>query len=364
MSLPFPTWDIEDDSEAEQVFSISLTVYTKVKKTLRGKTTSKEEKLMKTKELVFAVKPSNYVDFLQSILQKHGQDDYEVKARKHYPFRYTLPNMKGQRTVDAIDVDNVADYQEMVIKKLPRAWASSNSGRNDSDSEGPSGGGDKAKSHSAKTEHDNHLGLWRLRLQKKHKNKHNDGMTYIGPFGALSLTQPMILDWAHAIEEGHATLDTPPNIDSFNTANKAPILHARRAQAQLLPPVPAPVPAIDVNSLTSVLLIQTLAQSGLLGLTANTVTPVNPSMSIHVPVPLSTPQTPTWQRNHSDATLSPQLVPSLSHLMRYLEYAEVHLGVRHALTYKTSCNSMGLARTFFQMSTTSSSLISAFLWGM
>jgi hypothetical protein len=45
----------------------------------------------------FAIKPSNlgYVDFLKSMLQKHGQEDYEVTEKKHYPFRYTLPTVKG-----------------------------------------------------------------------------------------------------------------------------------------------------------------------------------------------------------------------------------------------------------------------------
>ena len=69
----------------------------------------------------------------------------------------------------------------------------------------------------------------------------------------------MVLDWAHALEEGQATLLVPPNIQSFNPANKVPFLHhARQASAQSLSP------AIDINYLTSILLIQTLAQSGLL----------------------------------------------------------------------------------------------------
>jgi hypothetical protein len=97
------------------------------------------------------------------MLEKHGQDDYEVTAKKHYPFRYTLPKIKGmfsfihwhymtqthagecrQCIADAIDVDNIADYKEMVVKineskpavikilvdmrdiqKLPQAYSSS-----------------------------------------------------------------------------------------------------------------------------------------------------------------------------------------------------------------------------------------------
>ncbi|KIK81473.1 hypothetical protein PAXRUDRAFT_90623, partial [Paxillus rubicundulus Ve08.2h10] len=72
----------------------------------------------------------------------------------------------------------------------------------------------------------------------------------------------MVLNWAHTLEEGQATLSMPPNIESFNPANKAPILHhVRRSSAQS---VALASPAINVNTLTSVLLIQTLAHLGLL----------------------------------------------------------------------------------------------------
>ena len=94
MLSPSPMWESENNS-VEQVFSISLIVYSKVKQILRGKSTSKEEKTTKTKELSFAIKALNYTNFLQSMLEKHGQDDYEVTVKKHYPFRYTLPKMKG-----------------------------------------------------------------------------------------------------------------------------------------------------------------------------------------------------------------------------------------------------------------------------
>jgi len=52
------------DSEDEHAFSVSLTVYSKIKKVTKGKTTSKEEKSIKTKELVFPINESNHLDFL------------------------------------------------------------------------------------------------------------------------------------------------------------------------------------------------------------------------------------------------------------------------------------------------------------
>ncbi|KIK79596.1 hypothetical protein PAXRUDRAFT_160930 [Paxillus rubicundulus Ve08.2h10] len=62
----------------------------------------------------------------------------------------------------------------------------------------------------------------------------------------------MILDWCCALEAGKATLSTPPNIISFNIAHKATVLHLAHKggpSAQLLAPVPLPIPAIDVNAI-------------------------------------------------------------------------------------------------------------------
>ena len=84
MSSPSPPQETND----EHAFSISLTVYSKIKKMSKGKITSKEDKSTKTKELIFAINSSNYLDFLQNVLLKHGQKSYEVTEKKHYPFRY------------------------------------------------------------------------------------------------------------------------------------------------------------------------------------------------------------------------------------------------------------------------------------
>ncbi|KAI6042902.1 hypothetical protein EDC04DRAFT_2963647 [Pisolithus marmoratus] len=96
---------LEDDDNL-QAFSVSLTVYLKVKKTAQGKMTSKEEKSMKTKELLFMPDDSNYLKFLCSILLKHGLTNYQ----------YIPPKAKGQWMGDVIDVNNQNDYREMVKK--------------------------------------------------------------------------------------------------------------------------------------------------------------------------------------------------------------------------------------------------------
>jgi hypothetical protein len=53
---------------------------------------------------------------------------------------------------------------------------------------------------------------------------------------------------------------------------------------------------------------------------------------------MPTPQTPSRQRT----TPTSELIPSPSHLTHYLKYAETHLGVRHALTYKSSLELNGI----------------------
>jgi hypothetical protein len=93
--VTIPNTKTRKNPEIEQVFSVSLIVYSKVKKVLQGRATSKEEKTMKTKKLSFTVKSLNCTEFLWSMLEKHGQDDYEVTVKKYYLFRYTSPKIQG-----------------------------------------------------------------------------------------------------------------------------------------------------------------------------------------------------------------------------------------------------------------------------
>jgi hypothetical protein len=121
-------------------------------------------------------------------------------------------------------------------------------------------------------------------LQQRYKSKHDNGFTYVGPFGPMPLTAPMILDWTRALKAGQATLHVPPNIDSFNPVNKALTIHAKRLQ----PPLPpSPTPAVDINSLASVLLIQAITKSGLFPSTTG------PDVMTLASQSTPTPQTPS-----------------------------------------------------------------------
>ncbi|KAN0091031.1 hypothetical protein V8E55_004597 [Tylopilus felleus] len=251
--------------ERVHTFNVSLTVYTLLKKTTRGArkvTTVKEEKSVKVKELPFAINEDNYINFLTSLLEKHGQEQYKVSEKCCFPFKYVPLKSKGQHSGDGMAIDNESDYKEMVqkirehdvsktkvfvdmkdVEKL--LMLSVGMVKDEEDETGPivEACGSKA------SDMDMHLMRWRLMLQTCHKNEFGDGYTYIGLIGLVVLTPSLIMDWCHALIR-HATLSTPPNIESFNLVMKGTPLHQSQ-KAQLSQPAPLPVNGIDVNSLTS-----------------------------------------------------------------------------------------------------------------
>ncbi|KAG6379015.1 hypothetical protein JVT61DRAFT_11437 [Boletus reticuloceps] len=108
----------DSKSATAYIFAVSLTIYAK------GKSAApKEGKTVKVKELQFSIDDTNYLNFLQSILDKHGQDQYQVSAKKQFTFKYMPPKEK-KRASDTMDVDNKADYKEMV-KKIQQSKPSS-----------------------------------------------------------------------------------------------------------------------------------------------------------------------------------------------------------------------------------------------
>ena len=52
---------------------------------------------------------------------------------------------------------------------------------------------------SKKTKLDERIAQWRVKLKKKYKNEGDDRFTYIGPNGALSLSNAMLRDWSVAL---------------------------------------------------------------------------------------------------------------------------------------------------------------------
>lgn len=129
----------------------------------------------------------------------------------------------------------------------------------------------------------------------------------------------------------------PPNIESFNVANKAPFLHpAHRTAAQ--PASPSPT---DFSALTSVLLLWTLAQIDSSLLQPPTTPPLASTTSLASALP--TPHTPVQQvKCTGDTVASSPPIPSLSQLEHYLCYTETNLGVHCALSYKSTLNMHGI----------------------
>lgn len=146
-----------------------------------------------------------------------------------------------------------------------------------------------------------------------------------------------------------ATITIPPNIESFNIANKAPILHpACKATAQSVT-----VPAPDITALTSVVLLRVLTQMDA-GLTQSPTAPSVPTPSMHMPTTPHTPTqqardvltelapyTPTRQAKVEDVALSPP-IHSPTHLTCYLQFAKANLGVKHAILYHTRLEEKGI----------------------
>ncbi|KAI6008520.1 hypothetical protein EDC04DRAFT_2907074 [Pisolithus marmoratus] len=196
MSSPSP------ELEKQFSFAVTLTVYSNLKKKMKGKSSAARK-------------------FLQSLLKKHGQDQYMVSDRRQYPFQFIPPKARGPCVSDAMDVDNKADYWDMVskihgtnlsitkifiymkhIEKLPSNESSNDASKASSDD-------DNLKTPAlGAADLDTWLTQWHIKLQCLHKNEHDEGFTYIGPMGPLMSTPAMILDWCWALEEGQVML--PP----------------------------------------------------------------------------------------------------------------------------------------------------------
>ncbi|KAI9570934.1 hypothetical protein HD554DRAFT_2240850 [Boletus coccyginus] len=239
-----PSSPTPSDLDMAYTFAISLTVYSLIKKkTAKGKAAApKEAKAVKVKELQFSVNDMNYLDFLQSILDKHGQDQYMFSAKKQFAFKYVHiyhQRRKGNQCAsNAMDVNNEADYKEMVkkiqqdnpsstrilvdmkdVEKLPALAANAD---DNNDNEITNDDNDRILKMS---DIESHLVHWRIKLQACYKNSYDEGYMYVSPMGTIALIPAMILDWCRALDEGQAMLTTLPNIPSFDMANNVHFLH-------------------------------------------------------------------------------------------------------------------------------------------
>ena len=70
-------------------FSVQHVIHTKISAlTSSGKPTQTNKKKVKSKELSFVCTDTNYIGFLQAILDKHNEMRYVVLTDCHFPFKY------------------------------------------------------------------------------------------------------------------------------------------------------------------------------------------------------------------------------------------------------------------------------------
>ena len=84
------------NTDTEYTFAVALTIYTFIKKKAAKDKAAvpKEEKAIKIKKLQFLIDNMNYLDILQSILDKDGQDQYKLSMKKQFTFKYIPPKAK------------------------------------------------------------------------------------------------------------------------------------------------------------------------------------------------------------------------------------------------------------------------------
>ncbi|KAG2112368.1 uncharacterized protein F5147DRAFT_651002 [Suillus discolor] len=167
--------------------------------------------------------------------------------------------------------------------------------------------------------------MMRLLIIKKWGNSYDNSVTYVHQSGMeIPCTPAMIKDWARTMYDGEATTTVPPNIPYFDPAKCEPALHPmRRSTVVTSTPASTSINTTDINSLTSMLLLQTVQD-----LTCETTTPLTPhpaQATTSLPVP--------------GIISPPALTPSM--LTRFLKHAEDHLGVAFATTYESSLCGIG-----------------------
>ena len=75
---------------------MALTVYLTIKQSSKAEVTTakQQEKSIKTKKLLFPLDETNYIHFLESMLEKHGKAQYKVSSKQWYSFKYIILKTK------------------------------------------------------------------------------------------------------------------------------------------------------------------------------------------------------------------------------------------------------------------------------
>ncbi|KAJ7723042.1 hypothetical protein B0H16DRAFT_1334341 [Mycena metata] len=276
----------------------------------------KEKKETKTKEFqyLFEASADNYLDFLKTILAKHGEERYNITAKMVYDMKIQL---SGTKKGEALDVDNVEEYKELVAdhiiaNRIPKLTVFVDMGEIEKKWRHNVNGDNPGLYVNGLSELDRSLARFRGILEKKWQNDHDAGYTYINPDTGEShpLTPQMMKEWTRAMVLADA--GTPPShLGLFNPANRKRALHPSRIAAGVNQPGGSGVS--DIAHLAGILTTLVGARS--------TVQQQPP------------PQTPP--KRIQNEILSTPAVPTPSKLPRFLAYASKTLGIESAETFES-----------------------------
>ncbi|KAJ7085267.1 hypothetical protein C8R44DRAFT_651224 [Mycena epipterygia] len=290
----------------------------------------KDKKEVKTKEFShrFEGSTDNYIALLKTILEKHGEEKYNITVKMLYSIKVQLPSVKKG---EALDIETYEKYKALVVdiiqglpqkltiyadmadiqKRWNRVHISKQGHAEGSDNEDVYGDDPDLYDANGLSDLDRSLARLRGILEKRYQNDHDSGYTYIDPDSGKShpLSPQMMKGWCRAMYDGEADRENPPkHLGLFNVANRQVALHPTRIAAG----VNQPPPTSDLGHLATIL------------------TAFLPRVADQPPPRPSTPK-----QEQEKAKSSQAAIPTPSKLPRFLEYAGQNLGVTSAPTFES-----------------------------
>ncbi|KAF8272676.1 hypothetical protein EI94DRAFT_1452236, partial [Lactarius quietus] len=214
-----------------------VTFYTKSQSSSKGKnakTVTTKETRAKDFTFVFAPTKTNYIAFLQAILEKHHLTKYKVSDQVVFPCNMQVPPASKSNMMYVINFNEYKGLANKILKKSPsgpitvfiempdieRVFSKVNGeegdgiGEQDEDS-------DADKNSLGLTRIDYELAHFCQMLEKKYATDHDGTYSYNDPATATTilLTPFMMKEWAQAMYDSIATVNNLPHTVSFDPAN-------------------------------------------------------------------------------------------------------------------------------------------------
>ncbi|KAJ6487088.1 hypothetical protein C8R47DRAFT_1277319 [Mycena vitilis] len=279
----------------------------------------------------FESSTDNYLEFLRTILTKHGEERYNISAKTAYCVKVLLP---GAKKGEALDIETAAEYTNLVSDQIlegkppkltvvadmadvQKQWARVQQLGSSRDSMLT---GQKKDTHEGSDEEDPDLydtnglseldrSLARLRgiLEKRWQNDHDAGYTYIDASTGESyaLSPQMMKEWCRAMYDGVVNQDTPP----WAAEKRKAALHPARIAAGINQPTQG---TSDIGHLATILTtIMGARNAG--------------------EQPSASPKTP--EKRSGPPKVSSPVIPTPSKLPRFLDHTAEKLGVTNAPTF-------------------------------